>query len=124
MRTFLVIVLGLVAGMIGAMLQTYVLRVGNAAIPVGAVAVLIVLLLIARACAWWIGSRTGAILLSVPWLIATLAMATTTPGGDLVINAGPRQALYVLGGSMLLAAACGFPLLPEDDSPVAVEPGR
>lgn len=124
MRALMVIVLGLVAGMIGAMLQTYVLRVGEVVIPVGALAVVVVLLLLARASAWWVGSRRGAILFSVPWLISTLAMATTTPGGDLVINAGARQAVYILGGSMLLAAACGFPLLPEDDTPVTAEPVR
>jgi hypothetical protein len=85
------------------------------------VAVLIVVLLIARAGAWWMGSRWGAIVFSVGWLVATLAMASTTPGGDLIINAGTRQALYLIGGSVLLAIACGFPLLPEDDADQPVQ---
>ena len=115
MRAVTLVLLGLAAGVVSAMLQTYVLREGPVALPLGAAAAIFVVVLLARASAWWVRARWGAVVFSVAWLVATLVMGTTTPGGDLVLASGTQQVAYLMLGGMLLAAACGFPLLPEDE---------
>ncbi len=122
MRAAAMLVLGLFFGFIGAAIQTHTVTVGSVRLPSGAVLVLAVVVLVARAGAWWQGSRLGAVIFSIGWLVATLIMGSETPGGDLVITDGTRQLAYVVGGCMLLAAASGFPLLPEAES-VPAEPG-
>jgi hypothetical protein len=115
MRAATLVLVGLTAGFLGAILQTFVVWVGDVALPLGAVAVLIALLMLARASAWWVRSRWGAVVFSVGWFSTTLVMASTTPGGDLVLISGSRQVAYLVVGGLMLAAACGFPLLPADD---------
>lgn len=122
MRVAACLVLGLFLGFVGAMLQTWTTSLGGATLPVGAVLVLAATVPVARACAWWVGSRWGAIAFSAGWLGATLMMGTQTPGGDLVLSSGTRQISYLVLGTMLLSAASGFPLLPEDDEKPAPVP--
>lgn len=118
MRLAASLAVGLFFGFVGAMLQTYVVLVGSTSVPVGALLVLVALVPVARACAWWVGSRWGASAFAVGWLASTLLLATTSGNGDLVITDGTRQLVYLVVGAMVLAAACGFPLLPADDPPV------
>jgi hypothetical protein len=108
------------------MVQSYTPQVLGVRLPVGVVLALVAVVLVARACAWWSGSRLGAITFSVGWLAATLIMGTSTADGDLVLDSGTRQMAYLILGTIALSAASGFPLLPEDDTPAhnqAAEPG-
>ena len=117
MRAAALLVLGLFFGFTGAMIQTHTLVVGSVRLPTGAVLVLVATVLVARAGAWWQGSRLGAVTFSVGWLAATLMMGSETGAGDLILTSGTRQMAYLIGGTILLAAACGYPLLPQDDRP-------
>ncbi len=103
---------GIALGVVTAMVQTWTVRVGGMHLPVGAVAGVVTIVLMARACAWWVRSRRGAVAMALGWLGATLVMGTTSSRGDLVISGGNRQVGYLLAGSVLLAAASAFPLLP------------
>jgi hypothetical protein len=116
MRAAASLVLGFLVGVVGAMVQTWTVPAGGQALPVGTVLVLAALLPLVRACAWWTGSRAGAITFAVGWLAATLMMGTTTAGGDLVLSSGTRQIAYLILGTIMLSAASGYPLLPEDDT--------
>jgi hypothetical protein len=122
MRAVTSLILGLILGVVGAMVQTFTPLVLGLRMPLGAAMALVAVVLVARACAWWTGSRLGAITFSVGWLAATLIMGSTTAGGDLVLDSGNRQMAYLALGTIALSACCGFPLLPEDDSP-AVDQG-
>ena len=117
MRAAALLVLGLFFGFTGAMIQTHTLAVGSVRLPTGAVLVLVATVLVARAGAWWQGSRLGAVTFSVGWLAGTLMMGSETGAGDLILTSGTRQMAYLIGGTILLAAACGYPLLPQDDRP-------
>ena len=117
MRAAALLVLGLLSGFAGAMIQTHTIAVGSVRLPSGALLTLVAVVLVARAGAWWQGSRLGAITFSVGWLAATLMMGSRTGAGDLILDSGTRQMAYLIGGTILLAAACGFPLLPADDTP-------
>ena len=116
MRAVAIVVLGLSVGLAGAALQTHATTVGALTLPTGALLVLACIVPISRACAWWVDSRWGAVVFALAWLGATMAMATTSPGGDLVISSGNRQVGYLVGGSLLLAAACAYPLLSPVES--------
>jgi hypothetical protein len=125
MRAAVLLVLGLLFGFIGALAQTQTVLVGSVRLPTGMLMALVATVLVARAGAWWQGSRLGAITFSVGWLAATLMMGSESAAGDLILSAGTRQMSYLIGGTILLAAACGFPLLPADDAPESgAEPTR
>lgn len=126
MRAAALLVLGLFFGFIGALIQSYTTLLGSVRLPTGALVSLVAIVLVARAGAWWQGSRLGAITFSVGWLAATLMMGSETGAGDLVLTSGTRQMAYLIGGTILLAAACGFPLLPtdEDDQEPAAEAAK
>ncbi|MCU0301928.1 MAG: hypothetical protein MUF35_10055 [Candidatus Nanopelagicales bacterium] len=116
-RLLAALAVGLLLGLVGAAAQSWAPDLLGVRLPVGAAIGVVTAALVARACAWWVGSRAGAVAHSVGWLGATLAMGTTTPSGDLVLSSGTRQVGYLVVGSMVLAACCGFPLLPDDDTP-------
>ena len=124
MRAAALLVLGLLSGFVGALLQTHTVLVGPVRVPTGALLTLVAIVLVARAGAWWQGSRLGAITFSIGWLAATLMMGSETGAGDLILNSGTRQMAYLIGGTILLSAASGFPLLPPDDTPERGEPAE
>ncbi len=128
MRVAALIALGLFLGFVGALLQTHTTLIGSVTVPSGGIVGVVAIVLVARAAAWWVGSRGGAVAVSLGWLTATLVMGSETAAGDLILSAGTRQLAYLVSGSMLLAAACGFPLLPLADEdpalPGPASPGR
>jgi hypothetical protein len=122
-RLLAALALGLLLGLAGAVAQWWTLDIASVGLPVGAILGVLTAAYVARACAWWVGSRAGAVAFSVGWLAATLMMGSTSPSGDLVLSSGTRQVAYLVLGSMVLAACCGFPLLPEDDAPQPASTG-
>ena len=117
MRAAAALVLGLFLGFVGAMVQTFTPPVAGMRLPIGMALALVAAVLVARACAWWSGSRLGAITFSIGWVAATLIMGTESAGGDLVLSSGTRQMAYLILGTIALSACCGYPLLPEEDVP-------
>ena len=112
MRAAALLVLGLLFGFAGALIQTFTITVGSVRLPAGAVLTLVAVVLVARAGAWWQGSRLGAITFSIGWLAASLMMGSKTGAGDLILSSGTRQMGYLIGGTILLATACGFRCFP------------
>ena len=116
MRAAALLVLGLFFGFTAAMIQTHTL--GTA----GSVRLPTVTRARSQLC-WSPGRRlvgrgpACARDLLGRWLAATLMMGSETGAGDLILTTGTRQMAYLVGGTILLAAACGYPLLPQDDTP-------
>jgi hypothetical protein len=132
MRAIALLLLGIGVGVLGAIVQAQRLTVGSVMIPTGLVVALAVLVPIARAGAWWLESRFGALCIGVGWLIGTLSMGTSSPWGDLVLDSGTRQLSYLIIGSGLMAAAVSYPVVdrhaarpqavPETAASPAAEP--
>ncbi|MCU0284355.1 MAG: DUF6113 family protein [Candidatus Nanopelagicales bacterium] len=120
-RLLAVAMVGLLIGLVGGVGQWWTLDVAGVGLPVGALLGIVTAALVVRACAWWVGSRAGAIASATGWLAATLMLGTTSASGDLILSSGTRQVAYLIVGSMVLAACCGFPLLPDEDAPEAAE---
>lgn len=115
-KTVWLFTIGALVGLYCAILQAMRITIGSIVIPLGLVVALACLLPIARAGAWWVGARWGALTIGIGWLAATLAMATRTPWGDLVIDSGGRQVAYLVTGTALLSLAATFPLMPARDT--------
>lgn len=116
MRAVVLVVVGVLFGAVGALMQAIVVGIGGVTLPAGAILVLTALVPISRACAWWVDSRWGAVVFTAGWFAASLLMATTTPGGDLVLAAGTRQMAYLIGGALLLSITCTLPLVVRDEA--------
>lgn len=102
---------GLALGVVGAFVQADRLVVGSIALPWGTAIVLVALVVCVRGGAWWVMTRWGGAAVAVGWLVATVALATTSPSGDLAISAGGRQMVYLFGGVVLATAAVTVPLV-------------
>lgn len=114
MRALALLLLGMILGLLGAIVQAQRVHIGSVTIPIGMLVALGVLVPICRAAAWWMRSRFGGFCLAIGWLIATLAMGTSSPWDDLVIDSGLRQMAYLVLGSLLLAASATFPLIDRE----------
>jgi sorbitol-specific phosphotransferase system component IIBC len=51
-------------------------------------------------------------------------MGSRSGAGDLILDSSTRPMAYLIGGTILLSAACGYPLLPTDDTPDEPLPSR
>lgn len=118
MRALALLALGLLLGGYCAIVSAQRVVLGGTSVPTGLIVCLVVLFPIARAGAWWLSSRLGAIAIGTGWLIATLALGTRGPWGDFVIGSGVGQLVYLAAGSTLLAVAAAMPL-PSAGTPSA-----
>lgn len=107
----LLVGLGLALGLLGAIVAAARWHLGGLAIPFGLVVALCVLAPIARACAWWVSSRLGALAVGAGWLATTLLVASSSPRGDVLLTNNWQSLTYLAGGTMIMAACATFPLL-------------
>lgn len=117
MRTLALFLLGLLLGGYCAIVSAQRLVLAGTSIPTGLILCLAVLFPIARAGAWWLSSRLGAVAIGVGWLIATLALGTQGPWGDYILGSGVIALVYIAAGSMLLAVAATLPLAAPANRP-------
>lgn len=82
---------------------------GGFTLPWGLVVALVALLVLVRAGIELTRSRWGGWIVLLAWIAATVAFAAELPSGDLVISAGGRQMVYLLGGVIIGAAAATVP---------------
>jgi hypothetical protein len=103
-------VAGFALGLVGAIVAASRVIVRGVTVPVGLVLVLVTVLAVARGMAWFAGSRRGAALVALGWVVPTLAYLLLSPGGDVVLPDIPRTTWYLLGSAALLVLAMAFPL--------------
>ncbi len=101
---------GIVLGMVGVILAASRSLVRGTAVPWGLVLVLATILACVRGAAWLIGSRRGALLVALGWVLPTLAFATTNPGGDILLPDESRTYVYLGGAVVLILLAACWPL--------------
>lgn len=122
MRAILLLLLGVGLGILGAIVAAARWHLGSLTIPVGLVVVLAALPPIARAAAWWVTSRLGALAVGGGWLVATLVLGSTSPSGDVLLVNNWQSIAYLSGGSLILAACASLPLLERAQPSRAVRP--
>ncbi len=105
------VLIGIIGGFVQASRVIFTVPWGLLVLPWGTMLVLVTVLLMIRGACWAAMSRWGGAMIFAGWLLATIAMATESPSGDLAISAGGRQWTYVLVGVVIGAAAVTFPVL-------------
>ena len=101
---------GLALGLFGTVLAASRTTVHGTTVPWGVVLVLVTVLACVRGGAWLLGSRRGAALVGLGWVLPTLAFATTNPGGDVLLPDEPRTYVYLIGATLLVVLAVALPL--------------
>ncbi|MDA8436499.1 MAG: DUF6113 family protein [Actinomycetales bacterium] len=101
---------GVVLGLVGTVLTAARAFVRGVTVPWGLVLVLVAVLACVRGAAWLVGSRRGAALVGLGWVLPTLAFATTNPGGDVLLPDVPRTYAYLGGAALIVVLAVALPL--------------
>ena len=117
------IVGGLVLGLFGTVLASSRLVVHGTQVSWGLALDLVAILCCARGAAWLVGSRRGAALVGLGWMLPTIAFATTNPGGDVLLPDETRTYVYLVGASVLVVLAVALPL-PKGAGALAAESRR
>jgi hypothetical protein len=58
------------------------------------------------------GTRLGAVVPAVVWLVVVIALSTSRPEGDFLFAAGVGPYIYLLGGAMVAVICATVPQLP------------
>lgn len=108
---------GLALGATGAVVAAGTSRVGSVTVPWGVPVVLVALGVLVRGVSWWLGTRLAGLLFAVGWLLASLALATTGPGGDVLLPDDWGVRAYLIGGAALAVLALVVRLPEESAAP-------
>ena len=98
---------GIVLGLFGAVVMASRITVRGVVVPWGVVLSLVTVLALVRGAAWLVGSRRGAALVGLGWVLPTLAFATTNPGGDVLLPDLTRTYVYLVGSAVLVVLVGG-----------------
>jgi hypothetical protein len=101
---------GVVLGLFGAVVMASRITVRGVTVPWGLILSLVTVLACVRGAAWLVGSRRGAALVGLGWVLPTLAFATTNPGGDILLPDLTRTYVYLIGSAVLVVASVALPL--------------
>jgi hypothetical protein len=105
----LLAVVGLGVGLIGSFSQGATWAVLGVDLPVGLVVSLAASLVVIVGAGLLAGSRLGAALAFLGWLLATTVMALKRPEGDLVVPATTYGLVWLFGGTVLGGLALAWP---------------
>ena len=101
---------GLFLGVLGVGLAAVRTQVNGNFIPWGVALMLVALPVSARAAAWFVGARSGAVAVGLAWVVPTILFSSTNPGGDVLLPDLTRTYVYLIGGAVLVLVACIWPL--------------
>jgi len=101
---------GLFLGVLGVGLAAVRTQVNGSFIPWGVALMLVALPVSARAAAWFVGARSGAVAVGLAWVVPTILFSSTNPGGDVLLPDLTRTYVYLIGGAVLVLVACIWPL--------------
>lgn len=103
-------VFGLALGVFGSFLYSGMLG----PIPVAALVFVVLNLVAVRLAGWGMGSKLGAVIPTVAWLVVVFSLSTKRAEGDLVITGTAPGYLFIIGGS--IAAVIAVALTPSPRS--------
>ena len=101
---------GLLLGATGAVVQAATVTVAGRDLPWGLAATLATLAVVVRGAVWLRRSRLGGAVVAIAWVVATLMLAQSGPGGDVLLPEGWHSQVYLVGGVVVAAVAAGWPL--------------
>ena len=106
---------GVVAGVLGAVVQGDRRVTPEHVLPWGLVLVVIVLPILVRAASYLAGGRRGGALVALGWFAVTLVASGEGPGGDVILPSGTRTTWYLGASVVMVLVALLWPLPPGLD---------
>ena len=97
-------VFGFALGVFGS----FLFSVSLGPVPVAALGFVVLNLVLMRLAGWAMGTKLGAVIPTVTWLVVVFALSAKRPEGDLVITGTTAGYLFIVGGS--IAAMIGVAL--------------
>lgn len=107
----LLFVLGLALGAFGALLIPAGPRIGSVLLSAGVAVALVGNLVAGRLGVAMTGSRLGAAVAGIGWLVAVLPLGATRPEGDLVVTGDTKGFSFLLVGMITAVATAAVPPL-------------
>jgi hypothetical protein len=101
---------GVVLGLFGTVLMAARVSVRGTVVPWGLILSMLAVLTCVRGAAWLVGSRRGATLVGLGWVLPTLAFATANPGGDILLPDVARTYVYLVGSALFVVLGVVLPL--------------
>lgn len=98
--------LGAILGVIGAFLVPF--RVGRQLVPISVVLAVAGNLAVGIFGARGTGSRLGAVLPGVGWVLVAFTLGVKRPEGDVIVPGGGVGVAFTLGGTLAAAIAMGI----------------
>lgn len=115
LRGVLALVLGVVLGALGIVMQASRSLIGGHQVPWGLVVTLLVIAIVVRSASWYARTRSTGALVGVGWLLATIGLALTGPGGDILLPSITRSWVYLIGGLIVVLVAAMVPLPQQEE---------
>jgi hypothetical protein len=101
---------GIVLGLFGTVLMAARVTVRGVVVPWGLILSMLAVLACVRGAAWLVGSRRGAALVGLGWVLPTFAFTTANPGGDILLPDVSRTYVYLIGSALVVVLAVVLPL--------------
>ena len=89
-----------VGGAVIGLLGSFYHATPTGLIPVFAIAFALLNLVAFRLAGWAMGTRLGAVVPALAWLLVVIFLSSKRPEGDLVISASTAGYVFLLGGSL------------------------
>ena len=113
---------GVLLGAATVVVQAYRSEVAGRSLQWGLVVSLLAVGAAVRGACWWARRRSAGAVVGAGWVLATVVLARTGPGGDVLLPDGPGSFGYLLGGVALVIACLLVPLPPNPAGPAGDEP--
>jgi hypothetical protein len=102
---------GALIGLFGAPAAALRSSVHGVTIPWGAIFAVIALGVCVRGASYWMRSKVAGALVTIGWIIVTLAYTALLPGGDVLLPDLPRTYGYLIGGFIVCLIATWWPMM-------------
>jgi hypothetical protein len=102
---------GALIGLFGAPAAALRTTVFGVTIPWGVVLVVVTLGVCVRAASYWMRSKVAGALVTIGWIVVTLAYTALLPGGDVVLPDTSRTYGYLVGGFVACLVATWWPMV-------------
>ena len=106
---------GALIGLFGAPTAALRSSVNGMTIPWGAIVAVVTLGVCVRGASYWMRSKVAGALMTIGWIVVTLAYTVLLPGGDVLLPDVPRTYGYLVGGFIVCLIATWWPMMKPSD---------
>jgi hypothetical protein len=108
-----VLVGGALIGLFGAPAASLRTTIHGVTIPWGVILVVITLGVCVRGASYWMRSKVAGALVTIGWILVTLAYTALSPGGDVILPDITRTYGYLVGGFVVCLLATWLPFVTD-----------